>query len=279
MAEAQQPQQPQQPQQASASASAPPHRDLKTLLRESKQAALEHLRDSGNGTPPQRPLVLVMGNGAGDLDSLTSAFSLAYLLELYPSSIPALPLSSPLPQDARYVPLIQTNRSDAKLRPENIAAVAAAGIPQDDILYLSDLTDPPSADGLGLSLADSPLLGPAHNTFLGLVDHPQLELPWHGTGAAQRHVALIVDHHADAGKHTDASLRVFREPEGAPDGRADPTGSAQSIVVDLFREAIQASGKGETPRFDRGLADLAMATVLVDTDNVSDAGGIGICAQ
>jgi inorganic pyrophosphatase/exopolyphosphatase len=59
---------------------------------------------------------------------------------------------------------------------------------------------------------------------------------------------------------------VFREPEGAPHGRANPTGSAQSVIVELFKKEI-----GQKQTFDHHLADLAMATILIDTDNVSRA--------
>lgn len=195
------------------------------------------------------------------MDSLTSALSLSYLLTYYPHH--SLPLSSSLPSNALYVPLIQTNRSDAHLRPENVASIKAAGLSEEEhILYLSDLTE-----GLSLKLASSPQLSPEWNTYLGLVDHPQLELPWlSDEGSSQRSVVLLVDHHADAGKHKEAALRVFREPEGAPDGRANPTGSAQSVIVELFKKEI-----GQKQTFDHHLADLAMATILIDTDNVSRA--------
>lgn len=192
-----------------------------------------------------------------DLDSLTSAFSLSYFLTHLPHN--SLPLKHPLPQNARYAPLIQTNRTDAHLRPENIASVKAAGIDQEDILYLSDLTD------AGLSLSGSDAFSPSHGTYLALVDHPQLELPWTTgeTSTSERQVIIIVDHHADSGLHSDAALRVFREPEGSQD--PNPTGSAQSVIIELFQKEIAA----QVHQVPRSLADLAISTILIDTDNVS----------
>lgn len=237
--------------------------DLKGFLRNARQSALAHL-EGKNAGGSSSPLVLIMGNGAGDADSLTSAISLSYLLTAYPHS--SLRLSSPLPDKAIYAPLIQTNRSDAHLRPENVAILAATGIDQQDILYLSDLTDS-SPKGLGLDLSKSAALSPEHNTYLGLVDHPQLELPWtmSSSSSSSRRVILVVDHHADANKHQDAQLRVFRQPEGSSD--PNPTGSAQSIVIELFAKEI-AKDPSALPK---ELADLAIATVLIDTDNMRPA--------
>ncbi|PWN30381.1 hypothetical protein BDZ90DRAFT_257462 [Jaminaea rosea] len=245
--------------QASSSSSSSARGDLRAFLRNARQSALTHLKDGPSSS--SNPLVLIMGNGAGDADSLTSAISLSYLLSTYPHL--SLPLSSPLPEKAIYAPLIQTNRSDAHLRPENVAILAATGIDQQDILYLSDLVDAPPK-GLDLSLAKSPNFSPEHNTFLGLVDHPQLELPWTSGSSSQasRRVLLLVDHHADASQHQDASLRVFRQPEGSSD--PNPTGSAQSIIIELFAKEIKA----DPAALPQGLADLAIATVLIDTDNM-----------
>lgn len=247
-----------------------PEASLNQFLEQARGFALARLagQTSYHGNADQ-PLFLVMGNGAGDADSLTSAISLSYLLSTY--SHEKLPLKAPLPSNAVYVPLIQTNRSDSHLRPENEAILAAAGIKQEQILYLSDLTDSKAQRGLGLNLARAGVLSPSKGTYLGLVDHPQLEVPWLPTDSDQggsdpgseRQVKLLVDHHADSGRHQDALLRVFRQPEGTD--AANPTGSAQSIVVDLFSEAI----KGNSAVFPQNLANMAISTVLIDTDNVS----------
>lgn len=248
--------------------------DLSSFVHRMKEFALARLgsQEDPSSPPPSSPLVLIMGNSAGDADSLTSAISLAYFLNKFPHT--SLPLSSPLPANAVYVPLIQTNRSDSHLRPENVAMLAAAGVAQEDVLYLSDLTDPVASKGLGLDLARSEKLSPSKGTLLGLVDHPQLELPWQdgdsdshvsngGVQADQRKVVILVDHHADVGKHQDASLRVFRQPEGSAE--PNPIGSAQSIIVDLFTEFI-ARNAASVPR---NLSNMAISTVLIDTDNVS----------
>ncbi|CAO1630511.1 unnamed protein product [Sympodiomycopsis kandeliae] len=224
---------------------------LRSFLSESKQYALSRLSSSSSDS--SEPMVLIMGNGAGDLDSLTSALSLSYLLQYYLHS--SLPLTKPFDKDTRYIPLIQTNRSDAHLRPENIASLQAADIPQEDILYLSDLTD---SNGLNLDLKTSEKFSVERNTFLGLVDHAQLELPWQSQSSSNNgHVSLIVDHHADVNEHQDAQLRVFRLPD------SNPTGSAQSIIIELFQDQIQGDH-----RLPKEVADLAISTVLVDTDNL-----------
>ena len=204
---------------------------LTTFLADAKAAALQHVSARADA---RGALVLVLGNEAGDLDSAASAIALCYAIEHEYAHFARYGLPR-----ARYVPVLQTRRSDLDQRRENLAVYAAVGIDAADLLCIDEVRD--AADGA---------LTPANNTFVGLVDHAALVPSW-GSAA----VLIVVDHHADVGAHMDAPLRIIYPPASRP------AGSASSIVARLYAEALG----GRPPA--RGIADLLLSAGVIDTRN------------
>ncbi|KAI0046791.1 DHH phosphoesterase [Auriscalpium vulgare] len=124
----------------------------------------------------RRQWTIVMGNEAGDLDSLASAVAYAWYATSHLKQL--------------TIPLIQTARADLRLRAENLHALQLAGVPPDRLLTSDDL---PSA--------------PAEK--FALVDHNVLAASFTG------HVVAVVDHHADEGQHLDAKPRIIEVPTGS----------------------------------------------------------------
>ncbi|EPQ51822.1 DHH phosphoesterase [Gloeophyllum trabeum ATCC 11539] len=143
--------------------------------------------------------VVVMGNEAGDLDSLASSLALALFLSL----------TRP---DARgkVVPLLQTPHADLHLRPENLHALSLASLDPSALLCLDDVPSPlPSGK-------------------FALVDHNRLN-PYFSASPSTAEVVAVVDHHDDEGLYTDtADPRVVQVP----------TGSCASLVALLYRERV-----------------------------------------
>lgn len=221
---------------------------LDEFLVQAKRDAFEHLKA---GAAAKQKLTLVMGNEAGDLDSAACAIGLSYLLSRFgPPQGYKLGASS-------YVPLIQSMHSDDVLRPENTAAFRAAGIDPEHTLCLDDIQHT-----LGLAL-DSDAFAPAANVALGLVDHPSLTGPWGGSGASNRDVEIVLDHHEDVGDHADAPLRIVKAPS------KQPVGSCSSMVADLF--AAHFAQASATDVAMRQVADLLMSAIVIDTDNLRAA--------
>lgn len=127
---------------------------------------------------------VVMGNEAGDLDSLASSLGYSYLASKLKNS--------------PTVALVQTPRTDLYLRAENLHALSLANL------------DPSNSDLLCID--DTPLSHPLNSSFskFVLVDHNTLLAPFRGSGK----VVGILDHHADDKTHPDAEFREI-EPVGS----------------------------------------------------------------
>ncbi|PKI82349.1 exopolyphosphatase [Malassezia vespertilionis] len=221
----------------------PPPPTLPAYVQWAKQQTMEHLRASKHGKTPNKHLLIVMGNDAGDLDSAASAMGLSYLL----AHDAKLRAKYHLGDDANVVPLLQTPRDDLEDRSENVLVYDMLGISREDILCIDDL---------GVSIHHSTYLSPEQNVSLGLVDHPLLTPAWGGAkeDPHERQVDVIVDHHEEQGAHLDAKLRIIRSPSN------DPVGSTASLVSNLFHDS------GNTP--PHALADLLLSAIVLDTKNV-----------
>ncbi|PCH36890.1 DHH phosphoesterase [Wolfiporia cocos MD-104 SS10] len=113
---------------------------------------------------------VVMGNEAGDLDSLASAIAYAW----YACNT----------KNSPTIPLVQGPRADLPLRAENLHALELVGIDQLDLLCIDDVPTPfPSSR-------------------FALMDHNRLTAPFTLSNAR---VTAIIDHHTDEGLYTDSA--------------------------------------------------------------------------
>ncbi|KAI0089394.1 DHH phosphoesterase [Irpex rosettiformis] len=156
--------------------------DLAKFLSQQRENYLEAVKN-GKG----KDWTVVMGNEAGDLDSLASATAFAW----YRSAIENLP----------SVPLSQTLRGDLHLRAENLHAMQLAGL---------DPSNPPI-----LCIDDIPSASPFPSNTFALVDHNRL-LPQFSRDNPDTKVVAIVDHHEDEGYHKEtAEPRIVKSPIGS----------------------------------------------------------------
>jgi exopolyphosphatase len=154
-------------------------------------------------------------------------------------------------------------KADIRLRPELLTLLPHANIDSDHLITLDDLPD--------LSNIES-LLSP-HLTRWILVDHNALQgklgAIYSGT------VVGVVDHHADEGK-------VPRDTASEP-RIITTSGSCTSLVINHCRAAwdklaLGASAQGDssvedeavTSLWDAQVAQLALASVIIDTQNLKD---------
>lgn len=181
-------------------------------------------------------VVLIMGNEAGDTDSFASAILLSHLLSTSDR------FRDRFPKETQFVPLMQIYRKDLALRAENEYLLDLFHIDQHDLLFLDDLPGLQDMERNGISL--------------GLTDHPSLSGYWQPSSVFAEKVQVLVDHHADAGSHKSAALRVLMGPENGA------VGSACSVVVDLFQ------GDQSLKNLSTALVDFALAAILIDTDDL-----------
>ncbi|CAD6581269.1 MAG: hypothetical protein CYPHOPRED_001536 [Cyphobasidiales sp. Tagirdzhanova-0007] len=138
---------------------------------------------------------VVMGNEAGDLDSMVSAIAYAY-------DISHLKHGS-----SKAVALLQVEAAAIDLRPENKLALTKAGMARGhkDLLTLEEL--PVSPNQIGAMIKG-----------LILVDHNKPLSVWEDTP-----ILGVIDHHHDFGTNLTASPRLI-----------EPAGSCSSLVTSLI---------------------------------------------
>ncbi|WVQ96068.1 hypothetical protein IAU59_003168 [Kwoniella sp. CBS 9459] len=195
---------------------------LAGFLRSQKEAFLGDLRD-GRG----KGWTVVMGNEAGDLDSLASSVAFAQLS----SSLLAL----------RSIPLVLTPQKHMSLRPENLLALRLSHIPPSVFLHPENLPIPTT------DLA-------SRGVKFALVDHNRL-LPPFGAGE----VEAIIDHHDDEQTHLDASIREIQVPTGSCASLV-----AKHFAPEWKKSVSGPAGKAGGP-IPAELATLLLSSILIDT--------------
>lgn len=155
-----------------------------------------------------------------------------------------------------HIPLANIPREDIPLRPELGAALAYAGVKSEDLLTLTDLDDVTKANGLE-----------PQDTRWVLVDHNALTGTL-GERFASRAVGCV-DHHEDENmitQDTGDEPRVLKK-----------TGSCVSLVVEYCRDvweelskqtSQEEGGAVDSKHLDAGLARIALAAILLDTNNL-----------
>ncbi|TFY53466.1 hypothetical protein EVG20_g10102 [Dentipellis fragilis] len=178
---------------------------------------------------------VVMGNEAGDLDSLASSIAYAWYATNAKRTL--------------TIPLIRTPRDDFALRAENQHALALAGIdPARDLLCMDDAPTSPSDK-------------------FALVDHNALA-PRYAAACPDARVVAVIDHHEDEGLYTDtADPRVITVPTGScasliarllsdacPDGTTTPPELATLLLAAILIDTGGLKPGGKATPVDRDAA-------------------------
>eukprot|EP00747_Dinoflagellata_sp_TGD_P120314 gnl/TRDRNA2_/TRDRNA2_173205_c1_seq8.p1 gnl/TRDRNA2_/TRDRNA2_173205_c1~~gnl/TRDRNA2_/TRDRNA2_173205_c1_seq8.p1 ORF type:complete len:362 (-),score=72.53 gnl/TRDRNA2_/TRDRNA2_173205_c1_seq8:450-1535(-) len=141
---------------------------------------------------------VVMGNEAGDLDSMACALVLAFA---YAES-----------QDCVWFPVINVPRDELRLRKDNVEVFKVGEVKEEDLIFIDEipLEDIAKAGRLELTIVDHNELSPRQSYLT-------------------KSVTAIIDHHKDAMLYTDTVK------EGARNCLF-PRGSATSLVTMVLRD-------------------------------------------
>ncbi|KAL8954702.1 MAG: hypothetical protein Q9183_006974, partial [Haloplaca sp. 2 TL-2023] len=202
-------------------------------------------------------------NESADLDSLTSSILYAYIRSLAPPKNAFTPL---------YIPLLNIPSRDISLRPEFGKLFEYANINATHIVTLDDLPEPQDFSRK------------AEQTRWILVDHNKLQGSL-GTNFSSR-VHGVVDHHDDEGAVRD---------DTSPEPRViEKCGSCTSLVIRTLKESWDLSNstsslssgavhsQGDSlmndanviRAWDAQVAKMALASILVDTANLTAEGKV-----
>ncbi|KAL8653116.1 MAG: hypothetical protein Q9226_003981 [Calogaya cf. arnoldii] len=233
-----------------------PHNSLRAFLTHAKKSLSTAIQSS-------QKVTIVAGNESADLDSLTSSVLYSYIRSLAPPSGAFTPL---------YVPLLNILAADIGLRPEFGAVFRHANIEASHLVTLDDLLK-------GNEIALKP-----ENTKFILVDHNSIQGELGRIFAAR--VQGVVDHHEDErkiGSETSPEPRVIEK-----------CGSCTSLIVRTLKSSWESSAGGSslvsgaadaqgdsvendasvTRSWDAQVAKMALASILVDTANLTAEGKV-----
>ncbi|MBW0485077.1 hypothetical protein O181_024792 [Austropuccinia psidii MF-1] len=180
--------------------------------------------------------IIVMGNEAGDTDSMAAAIAWAYHL------------SNLKRNSQKAIPLLQTVADALDLRPENQLALQKShmGPRHRDLLTIDEL--PIRAFELSL-----------HLRGIALVDHNVPTPEWHHAP-----ILSIIDHHADRKFNLSASPRVL-----------ETSASCCSLVADLILKSEDrgehATIPGEKSGIPSDLVNLLLRAIALDSHGLGSA--------
>ncbi|KAF5348880.1 hypothetical protein D9756_009795 [Leucocoprinus leucothites] len=206
---------------------------LADFLQTTKKEYLEAIQET-----PSRggEWTVVMGNEAGDLDTMASSIAYAWI----ESEVHRRPT----------VPLIPIEREDLDLRAENIYALKQAGIskPREQLLFLTDIPQ----------LKDQDTSFPSQR--FALVDHNKIKDRYIHNNPDARVVA-IVDHREDEGLYKETALPRIVLPCGS---------CCSHITASILPSQDKPSGINVT--IPRELATLLLCGIMIDTDGLRPGG-------
>ncbi|MCJ1365900.1 Exopolyphosphatase [Acarospora aff. strigata] len=228
--------------------------------RNSLRAFLSHAKIVLRSTIEQsQKITLVIGNESADLDSLTSCIVYAYVRSCSPPRDAFTPL---------YIPIANIPAADIRLRPEFLEVCRHVNIEAKHLITLDDL---PAFE----SLKDK--LKPEKTKWI-LVDHNKLQGTLGEIYASK--VGGVIDHHDE--EHA-VPLETGNEPRVI-----EKCGSCTTLVVRYCRDswdqlssqslssgAAHAQGdslvddSAVSRVWDAQLAKLALASILIDTTNLT----------
>ncbi|KZM28673.1 pyrophosphatase [Ascochyta rabiei] len=229
--------------------------------RNSLRGFLTHAKnDLRSAISSNQKVTLVIGNESADLDSMTCQILYAYVRSMAPPKNAFTPL---------YIPVTNMPAAGISMRPEFLAVFKYANIEPTHLITLDDLPALSEIQGK---------LKPENTKWI-LVDHNALQGQL-GTIYASR-VQGIIDHHDDEG-------RVPKETGDEP-RIVEKSGSCTSLVTnyvgptwDMLSGSALSSGAAHAQgdslsdddaavkRWDASVAQLGLASILIDTSKLED---------
>lgn len=206
------------------------------------------------------PKLVVMGNEAGDADSILSALALSFVLDQQRGSYSD--------ESSAVIPLVSIPKEDLSLRPDVVLLLKAANIDSEKLFYLSDNLSLQNLFQSSQPSKDRPASEEwVQNLSICLTDHNSIR---YNLSHLRDNVCLIVDHHQDEENHpkvTGTSRDIaFR------DGKATVGSTCTLVTERLFQLRNNTS---ETKNIDANLALILLGTIILDTVNMDPTSGKG----
>ncbi len=201
----------------------------------------------------KKELNFIMGNQAGDADSIISSLALSYVkkLEQIKKNGQEEEESNVLPT---FLPIVCIEKEDLALRRDVTLLLQMAGITNhDSLVFLND------ASFKSIVLNEEESQQPPVQKSFTLVDHNKIRSElWQFESA----VTEIYDHHLDEGFHLDSC----QTREVAFENKKATVGSTCTIVTEKIINAYSEDKEGT---LDGGLGLALLGVILLDTMNMN----------
>ena len=205
-----------------------------------------------NGLSPVR---MIMGNEAGDADSIISSLGLAH----------ANSIISPADQNETSIPLVSIPRADMSLRRDAVLLLDLAGINADNLLYIDD--EIVTNHLLSLTQNNSDLSPQEVPNTITLVDHNRIRSSLSHLSSA---VTEIVDHHEDEHSHEHVTSGSGKRIIAFDNSHATVASTCTLVAERLFQAMDEP-----TMKVDGGLGLALLGVILLDSVNMLPEAGKG----
>ena len=217
---------------------------LAETIPESKKASVRQGNIIAN-----RVTNVIIGNEAGDADSIISALTLGYVMSSNNNSPP---------DEAFQIPVVSITRAEMELRRDAALLLDMVGINVQQLLYIDDdivanqllPPSPPSSSG------SSDVL----NRTITLVDHNRQRSMFSHLNAL---VTEIVDHHKDESHHEQVVADSGKRIIAFESGYATVASTCTLITERLFQSMSDSSGQ-----IDGALGLSLLGVILLDSINM-----------
>ena len=215
---------------------------------------------------------IIIGNEAGDADSIVSALVHGYILSLEDNAL--LKTNTTEAETTAYAALVGVPRADLPLRRETTLLLDMAGVDLDQLLCIDG---PPSIVSLLAPSTDSDASAGGKTLSISLVDHNRIRS---SLRHLDDHVVEILDHHEDEGHHTDAVPEGSDARNIAFRGRDALVGSTCTLVAERMLQvadsiADSGGGKDDAATLDPSASLVLLGVILLDTMDMSPEAGKG----
>jgi exopolyphosphatase len=193
---------------------------------------------------------IIMGNEAGDTDSIMSSLCLGYVNNVH--STDNCKTATEVLLD---VPIVSIPRADIALRRDAMLLLDMAGIIVSHLYFLDD------------EIVTSKLLANTEQaTKITLVDHNQIRS---SLAYLTSKVTEIVDHHEDENAHQSVSTESGKRIIAFEDGQATVASTCTLVAERLFQSL------DPTTKIDGALGIVLLGTILLDSVNMLPEAGKG----
>lgn len=198
-----------------------------------------------NSNYAERKKNVILGNQAGDADSIISALTLGYIMSSISSS------------DTLQVPIVSISRAEMELRRDAVLLLDLAGICIQTLLYVDD--DIVTNHLLPLSSLPS---DSSMNIGITLVDHNKLRPIFSHLNSL---VTEIVDHHKDEGYHEHVSSEYGKRNIAFENSDATVASTCTLVAERLFESMPDDSLESS---IDGALGLSLLGVILLDSINM-----------